>query len=162
MCDPEIGNDVLATICSSRWIGAEGSRNGRPLLIRARYVPEALVGSPNLPELLVLTYSYQPLDDSGLPSQEQYDDITRLESDPIDAIESQRVGVVTVIRTCGGSVRYFCYVRNIHEASAVISARLRSGDSVEFAGDEDPAWAEYCRLIRMIAEWPTTKGVKAT
>lgn len=147
--------DLLLAICSSPWIGAEGSRNGQTLLIRARYIPDAFLAPPSLPHLLVPTYSYQPSDNTGLPSQDQYERIASFESGPIDAMEEQRIGVAMVIRTGSGSVRYFCYVRNIDEAVAAISERLHGDDPVEFAGDSDPTWAEYRRLTGMIAAWPT-------
>jgi hypothetical protein len=65
-------------------------------------------------------------------------------------MEAQRIGVVTVIRTCNGSVRYFCYVQNIDKAVTAISESLHDDDPVEFASDEDPTWAEYRRLTGMI------------
>ena len=151
-------DDLLSAICSCPWIGAEGSRSGQPLLIRARNLPDDLVAPPSLPYLLVLTYSYHPSGDAALPSQDQYEQLASFERGPIDAIELQRIGAATLIRTFSGSVRYFCYVRNIDEAVAAISERLRCGDSVEFAGGEDPAWAEYRRLTGMIAAWPAAPG----
>lgn len=147
------GSNLLLAVSSSPWIGAEGSRNGQPLLIRARHIPDALLAPPALPCLLVLTYSYQPTDNTGLPSQDQYEQIAHFESGPVDAMEAHRIGVATVIRTCSGSVQYFCYVRNIDEAVAAISERLNDDDPVEFAGDEDPTWTEYRRLTGMIAAW---------
>jgi hypothetical protein len=148
-------DDALSAVYSSPWIGAEGSRNGQPLLIRARHIPDTLLALPEFPYLLVLTFRYASSDDTGLPSEAQYGQIGHFEEDSIDAMEKQRIGVATVVRTWCGSVRYFCYVRNIDEAVAAISRELQDIDAMELAGDEDQTWAEYRRLTAMITAWPS-------
>ena len=143
----------MATIQRSPWVGAEGTCGAQPILIRARQVLDRLVGSATAPFLLVITYFYESSDDTGLPSKEQYEQIASFEACAIDAMEAQGVGVVMLIRTSNGSVKYFCYVSGVDEAAAFFSKCFHETDHVEMASDNDPGWEEFRRQRGMTTGW---------
>lgn len=143
-------NCDFAKLASAPWVGAEGERNGVPILIRARRFDSDGVGVAGLVYLFVITYRYESSDGTGLPSNSQYQLIARFEEAVVDAIEVQQIGISTIIRTCAGTVRYYCYVSNVEKADLIVDAGLKEVDIVETTCKNDALWSEYHRLRQMI------------
>ncbi len=128
-------------------MGAEGSRDNKPLLSRVRH-PGVLIARSNFPHLLCIDLSYDVVDESELPSEKDYVRIEAFERLVLDSLEPA-AGRYVFSDTGAGRIRYICYVREPHEAAALMAESAARAD-VQFSTRHDPSWTEYREKLSML------------
>ncbi|MEI7933384.1 MAG: DUF695 domain-containing protein [Alphaproteobacteria bacterium] len=136
----------------STWVGAEGERDGKPFIVRARrFEPGAEPMAP-LPVLLVIDVTYECFDETRLPFREQYEQADIFEHTIFDALEQRGQLKFVFAETGDGKIRYFTYVRDAEGVVAFLKQKVSQALPVEIFSGSDPQWDEYKR--RMAALLP--------
>ena len=71
------------------WFGAEGERDGMPAIIRGRDALEPPVGLASHPNLLRITWEFEPEGPSGLPSPTLQQRMMAFEEAIMDPLEEE-------------------------------------------------------------------------
>ena len=85
-------DDSLKNAGKAAWFGAEAERAGRPVMIRGRGLPSDRAMEARFPFLLAATRRYDVVDDTGLPTAEQYEATGDLEREALDCSNSRGSG----------------------------------------------------------------------
>src|SRR5262249_13277709 len=125
------------------WVGAEGIHEDIPVLIRAREVPSNVIKRLSFPYLLTAILTYDPSDETGLPSSTQYRKIGRFERRVLDPLELQEQGIVAFIATWNGSVTYSVYLKDGEQAPELFARHLKATDCLEYQVEKDKVWSRY-------------------
>ncbi|MDB5431290.1 MAG: hypothetical protein JWP35_2406 [Caulobacter sp.] len=125
---------------SGKWLGAEAEQDGKPVLIRARSAAIVDFGKPHL---VVIDLGYDCVDDSELPTDDQYEAVGAFETSALDRLEEAGNLVLVFIETVGGRVRYLAYLRDVEEAVGFIDLHADPALRLEFQSTEDHEWREY-------------------
>jgi hypothetical protein len=129
------------------WLGAEGEKNGLPVLMRMRAVPLDHAVRGRYPHLLVTTWKFPSHDGSGLPSDADYAAVGEFEASVLDRLEEKKLGVTAIVVTHAGVVEHVLYVANVERARTFVG---NSGvlDRLRMSALEGDAWKEYDRRVR--------------
>lgn len=128
------------------WFAAEGTIDGKPSLFRGRQSPSEFIGNSAFPFLFVITYSYDSSDETGLPSESQYADISSFERQYLDPLEEKGCWIIAFIKTWNGRVQYFLYVSEVQVAAEAFEDF--SVFPLGLASASDPEWREYRAFLR--------------
>ena len=131
----------------SIWFTATAATEAKPVMYRGRHMSPTASGRELLPNLLVVDLTYSPIDEIGLPTDEQYLRIGQFEDECLDPLERDRLGLLAFVRTCDGVVQYFVYVQSVDIVVSAIDNRNAGRHEVTFASDTDPNWTEYARFL---------------
>jgi len=131
----------------STWVGAEGERDGKPFIVRARRFEPGAEPKAGLPVLLVIDVTYECFDDTRLPFKEQYDEADFFEQTIFDALEQRGQLKFVFAETGDGKIRYFSYVRDPEAVVGFLKQKVNQALPVEIFSGADPEWAEYKRRL---------------
>jgi hypothetical protein len=125
-------------------------------LYRVREVTPGTILFGELGTRLRVSYFFNPCDETKLPSAEQYEKVICFERTAIDRVEAWKLGVLALVKTSLGIVRYSLYVKDASAAGDVVhaSARVLMGRGplvLDFAPLDDPQWEEYRSFMAAIS-----------
>lgn len=86
---------------SDAWTGVEVELNNRPLLIRLRELPHSFLKS-RYPQRINIFWRMSEVDESGLPTDEEFDRIRTFEDRLVDAIEANENSILVGALTSNG------------------------------------------------------------
>ena len=130
------------------WNLAEGTLNGSPVLLRYRPKLAEFLGDPRFPRLLTIDWAYDT-NDSGLPSDEQSDQMRAFE----DALESSpdfiAHAILTFVRTHDGTRRWHYYIDDVRQTGEALNSALQHCPvmPIQLAVEDDPAWDEFNAIL---------------
>jgi hypothetical protein len=130
------------------WNLAEGSRNGLPTMIRYRPSLAAFCGDSKYPTLLTIEWSYEQEDKTGLPSDEQSNEMRSFEDSLQKTLDPKRVAVLAFVFTHAGNRVWHYYFGNKSELQKGINKALSNQPNLPISlnAEEDPDWSEF-RLV---------------
>jgi hypothetical protein len=135
----------------SAWVGAQGERDGKAFLVRARRFPVGAVPQATHPNLLVIEVGYDALDDTGLPAKFHYDNAEVFEETVFDQLEEAGVLFFVFSEIGDGKFRYFSYVTDPEAVIGHVRSRANPKLPVEFFSGRDPEWNEYKRRVAALS-----------
>lgn len=128
------------------WAVGKAEDDGKPLLIRYRETPPAWVNRSTLPKLVAITWKLA--NPGGLPTREESERTYDFEDTVSAAVESARLGVLTLIVTGNGTVEWQFYAANHEEFMKTLNQALASKPKlpIAIALQDDPEWSAYKRF----------------
>jgi hypothetical protein len=136
---------------ASDWVGAQGERDGKAFLVRARRFAPGIAPLAAFPELLVIEVAYEPLDDTGLPGKFHYDNAEAFEQLVFDTLEEAQALIFVFSEIGDGKFRYFTYAAEPPRVIAYVRGRINPDLPVEFYSGADPEWSEYSRRLAALS-----------
>ena len=135
------------------WTIAEGNVEGRPLLIRIRPDLVNFQGVENFPMKLTIRWTYGDDHDSGMPSDQQSEEMRNLEDDLVAEFEREDAGVLAYIYTACGMREWHFYFADIEIIQTAINAATNGKPKMplEIEADEDPDWSEHMSLAKTVS-----------
>lgn len=127
---------------SDTWNNAEGSSGGLPVLLRYRPQLEAFLGDPRYSRRLVIAWHYPITNSSGLPSDDQNDEM-RLFEDLIQShLDPDGTAILAYARTHSGTRRLNYYISDAQTLSQRINKALANQPKfpIELEVEDDPEW----------------------
>jgi hypothetical protein len=139
-----IGSTVASIVEADKWTLAQGSHNGKPVVIRYRDGFESRPDISAYPHRLTVTWSFEP-DKSGMPSRASNDVMTAFEDHLIIALERDLSAVVTAVITNAGSRQWVIYAKSAGVCANRIKAIPRKSDASPIAldSDDDANWSFF-------------------
>jgi hypothetical protein len=137
---------------AKEWFGAQGVRQGKPILTRGRNPKYVWDRREAYPYLLCVDLMYEASDPVGLPSEAQYKDIADFEELALDWLDGDG-GFLVLTKSGDGKVRYFCYVDDPETVADEIAARAGK-KNLEYSSDYDPQWGHYVLEIERLGLTP--------
>lgn len=132
------------------WFSAEGGPKERPTLIRARQDILPLLPVPALSSRIVLSWTCRAPIEVGLPSADDYEEITAFEDVLMSFVEEG--AILAFVFTTGGIVEYNFYtsdrdwfIERLNEAFAD-----KAPVPIEISAEDDPDWTEYRSLMSAV------------
>jgi hypothetical protein len=105
---------------SDAWTVADGEYDGRPTLLRFRPNLAHVLGHPALPRRLVVTWTFDQDDWSGLPNSEQSKDLEWFEDCLTSALDPGRAAVLAFVFTHAGVREWHYYFSD----SNIVQSRI--------------------------------------
>jgi hypothetical protein len=126
------------------WDVAEGNVNGKPSLLRFRPNLKSFLGIPTHSQRLVITWEYGQDNSSGMPSENQSEDMRAFEDAIVNALDSDRLAILSFIYTNNGLREWQFCVRDIEEVGIRINAALADFPKLPISLEvqEDANWDE--------------------
>jgi hypothetical protein len=126
------------------WNVAEGDVNGKPSLLRFRPNLKSFLGIPTHSQRLVITWEYEQDNSSGMPSENQSEDMRAFEDAIVNALDSDRLAILSFIYTNNGLREWQFYVRDIEEVGIRINTALAGFPKLPISLEvqEDTNWDE--------------------
>jgi hypothetical protein len=133
------------------WSLATAEDDGKPLLFRIRNQPPPFARKDQFPHLLAVSWSYEPADESGMPSDDEHARMNELEDLLVAALEDAMQAFLTVIVTGNGVREWQWYARAPERAMELVNESLGELEPfpVEFSIQDDPEWSGYERFLNI-------------
>ena len=130
------------------WTGAEGTLDGKPILVRLRSEIEPLFAHPQLANLLRIVWEFPVDGDSGLPDVDTLDQMSQCEDALVGALELQNHAILAHVLTCDGLRQWVFYTSDVEESASRINEALPQDPPypIELTVDSDPEWCEHREL----------------
>lgn len=129
-------------VANDRWSLAEGMHDDKPLLIRFREELRARPDVTALPLLVRVVWDFDT-DATGMPDGEAGDAMEVFENRLVDAVEPDRIAVLTAVVTHDGDREWLFYAAD----AAAFARRLTEMPQeperypIEISVERDPAWS---------------------
>lgn len=149
---PSEEDDPISSAESDAWNVAEGASAGKPSLLRYRPGLKALLGDDRYPRVLVITWSYEETNSSGMPSDSQAEEMRGFEDVIQSCVDEDRLGILAFVRTGTGTRTLYYYVSDIAEVGNRINAALEPGLPVQLTVQDDPEWHELRNVYAACGE----------
>jgi hypothetical protein len=133
------------------WTMATGDDDGLPLIVRIRNQPPPFAKKESFPQLLALSWQYEPENDQGLPSHEVVERMGQLEDLLLPAFEDAREAFLTVVVTGNGAREWQWYAKDSDRVMELVNETLAEHEPfpVEFNFQDDPEWEGYSRFLEI-------------
>jgi hypothetical protein len=135
---------------SDAWNLAEGSRDGRPSMVRYRPSLAPFVGDARYPRRLTFSWKYEVSEKSGLPSDAQSDEMRVFEDSLVASFDPERVAILAFVFTHAGVREWHYYVGQVDDLGDRVNAALSYSSTrlpIEIAIEDDAAWEEMSRVL---------------
>jgi hypothetical protein len=132
------------------WNNAEGQSEALPIMLRYRPNLKDFLGDTRYPRLLKIYWDYEQTNTSGLPSDEQSNQMREFEDLIQSELDPERVAILAFIRTHSGTRQWNYYVGD----TALLSQRINKALNglpvlpIELQVQDDPNWEELRALIQ--------------
>ena len=130
------------------WTMATAEEDGMPLIFRIRNQPPPFARKDSFPNLLGVSWQYEPDNEQGMPAHDVVERMGHLEDLLMPAFEVARQAFLTVVVTGKGLREWQWYVRNADQTMELVNEALGEYEPfpVEFSFQEDPEWEGYSRF----------------
>lgn len=131
------------------WAVAEGYWDETPAIVRVRTGLDEWVADPTLPERVVVTWSYDPEQDSGFPMAGDLTAMQEFEDRLVEALETPAVALLTAVVTHKGNREWIFYSTKIDEFMALLNEEFAEDPHfpLEIYRTEDPHWEQYREIV---------------
>jgi hypothetical protein len=125
----------------------ERAGRGQPLIFRIRSQKPA-VASKTYRHLIAVSWPYEPMNESGMPAQDEAAQMGEFEDLLQTALEGPGQAYLTVVVTGNGVREWQWYSRSGEETMALVNEALSNYEPfpVEFSIQDDPRWEGYARF----------------
>jgi hypothetical protein len=128
------------------WSVSKGTNNGKPMLVRINTSVRQYAGHPELPHRLEIAIPLRAPNESGMPDNEEADQLGEIEERLFRAIGTS--GRVVLVITTGGMREFVSYVGSPDEGARIFAA-VRTGTTthkVQHYVQADPKWEAYSQF----------------
>jgi hypothetical protein len=134
-----------------QWFLAQAGTREEPIMIRARSDILPLLPAKSLSMRIVVGWSCWSPNQFGLPSSDDYAEITAFEETLLSHLEEGAILAFT--HTTGGVVEYNFYTADTEWFLDRLNEALEDTPPVpiEIGAEEDPDWTEYRSLMQAVA-----------
>ncbi|MGJ8651027.1 MAG: DUF695 domain-containing protein [Opitutaceae bacterium] len=134
----------IEAVNSDAWNIAKGTNPEKPTVLRFRPSLEAFLGDGNYPRRLAITWQFEPVDATGMPSDTQSADMKDFEDLMIEALDPDRLAILAFVFTSGGSREWHFYLSDVSEVGIRINQALSTIPKlpIELNVEDDPNWDE--------------------
>lgn len=131
------------------WRIAEGTSRNTPITLRYRPSLKAFLGDKRYPKSFTITWEYEVQNSSGMPSDEQSDELKVFEDLLIQALDPDRIAVLSFILTSAGQRKWYFYIKDVQEVGKRINDALsdKPGLPISLTVDNDPDWSELKKVL---------------
>ena len=136
------------------WASAEGEQDGMPLVIRVRSHLHALVGHPDLPNRLVIAWTYAPDGapaNDGMPTPAQTEALIACEDALVGGLEAGPEPAAVLVGAWTGSGRREWVWYGAEPAVLEVAVNEALADipplPLELELEADPDWTQYTQLL---------------
>jgi hypothetical protein len=148
-------SDLRSTICAAgddAWTLAEGSIDGRPSVVRFRRSLSKVIGHPELPKRLLITWDYGDDGEDGMPEAETSSELEAFESALQAALDPDRTAVLACVFTHVGSREWHYYFDDIELVDEKINEALADQPDlpISIKAFDDPEWSELAAVLESI------------
>lgn len=139
---------------SDEWILAESVDPDSPMILRFRPNLEGALGDPRYPRRLVISWQYESADESGMPTEEQSDEMQAFEDTIVGALDPERFAILTFVVTGEEKREWHYYVDDVDEVAAIINEVLADTPElpISLEAEEDPNWEEFREVLGCCVE----------
>ncbi len=133
------------------WTMATGEDDGLPLIVRIRNQPPLFARKDSFPQLLALSWQYEPENERGMPAQDVVERMGQLEDLLMPAFEEAREAFLTVVVTGNGAREWQWYAKDADRVMELVNEPLAEYEPfpVEFNFQDDPEWEGYSRFLEI-------------
>lgn len=141
------------TFTNGQWTMTAGEDDGRPVIFRVRADRPAGLDPAAYPHLITAIWKYETDNAVGMPTAADAERMTAFEDLLSAKFHPAMAAVLTAVETGTGVRAWQWYARDPDEVVDLVNAALADRDPfpVEFAGEEDPAWAAHGRALALLA-----------
>lgn len=134
----------IEAVNSDAWNIARGTNPENPTVLRFRPSLEAFLGDKNYPRRLEITWKFEAVDATGMPSETQSADMKSFEDLIIEALDPERIAVLAFVFTSAGSREWHFYLSDVSEVGIRINKALANVPRlpIELNVEDDPNWDE--------------------
>ena len=131
------------------WQIGEAHVDGRSLLIRVRPELAAFAGRGSFPQKLMVRWEYGDDGDSGMPTEDQSEDMAFWEDALVPAFEEPRVGILAYVFTYQGRREWHIDFTDLEAMQSARNDALAGMFPMPLSmeASEDPEWSEYATLM---------------
>lgn len=133
---------------NDQWSVAQGTKSGKPLLVRFRSECPQGVEPAAYPFLLSATWSYQP-NEHGLPSTEEVEMMDKFEDALASSLEGSQTAYLMVVLTNNGERDWLWYTVGEEAAMRQVNRALKGHQRypMQFSVQNDRAWRAYTQFV---------------
>ena len=126
------------------WTSAEGSIGDKVSLLRFRPNLEDYLGDPDYPRRLVITWEFDEMNSSGMPSSEQSDEMRAFEDSVVSAVDPERLAILAFVFTNSGIREWHYYVNEVNAVGNKINQALTRFPKlpISLKVEDDSNWDE--------------------
>jgi hypothetical protein len=148
-------SDLRSIICAAEddaWTLAEGSIDGRPSMVRFRPALSQLLGHPELPKRLLITWDYGDDGEAGMPDDTTSSELKAFENALQAALDPDRTAVLACVFTHVGSREWHYYFNDIELVGDKINEALADQPDlpISIKAFDDPEWSELAAVLESI------------
>lgn len=131
------------------WNNAKGNSGGLPVLFRYRPTLAAFLGDSRYSRRLVIAWHYPITNSSGLPSDDQSDEMRLFEDLLQSHLDSDGSAILAYIRTHSGTRHWNYYISDAQILSKRINEALANQPKfpIELEVEDDPGWTGMRKLL---------------
>ena len=126
---------------SDSWAVAESLGDGQPMLLRYRPDLHEWFGDKHYPILLQISWTYEEINSSGMPSLEQANEMGEFE-EMLKSVLDDRLAILTFVHTGRGRRIWSYYIADLNKAGTQINQTLEPGYPIQIHACNDPNWDE--------------------
>ncbi|MEL6486953.1 MAG: DUF695 domain-containing protein [Pseudomonadota bacterium] len=137
---------------TDEWTIAEGETEAGLLLVRYRAGDPAPADQAIFQYLIIITWSFEPRDASGLPDSETLDQMEAFENCVLDKSDEDRVwGSGVAVITHAGTREWRFYTPDVEVFQGEFSTALSGFEPfpLQFLAFEDPEWTGFAEIRGM-------------
>lgn len=131
------------------WFFTTGEADGKPSTLRGRQNLRHLVGLKTHPRLLRIQWQYEPVNDSGMPSSDQSDQMETFENTIIPELEKDNLCIFFSIEIHNGVKEWVAYCSDV-AAAGERSNKVLEGHPVypiTLTTENNPDWEQYRSML---------------
>lgn len=133
---------IAQIIKNDQWIAADGTHNGKPLLIRFR---SELRKNPDLsqyPNLIKITWNFET-NSTGMPDSAASANMEAFEDRLITAVEPSQAAVLTAVITNDGARVWIFYTSNVGQFGHLLTEMPQEPEPypIFLSTERDPEWS---------------------
>ena len=129
----------------SGWSIATGEDQGNPLIFRVRNAPPSFVVQLEFSTLLAIAWSFEPINETGMPSPDDTKRMTELEDLLETGLEGSKEAFLTVVVTGNGVREWQWYARSSDRVMELVNSTLGHLEPfpIQISFQDDPEWQGY-------------------
>ncbi len=135
------------------WTIAENTNSDSPTVLRFRPNLERFIGDERYPRRLIIAWSYEATNSSGMPTNEQTKKLQEFEDALIASLDPERLAILAFVFTTKGTREWHFYISSVDQVGPKINEALadKPGLPIELEAVDDPDWSELSAVLSQVS-----------